>query len=405
MALRFIESRDRWEVAIAVRGKRIRRTFKKKNEAQEFLRDIRLKNLGFDGITKPYTVRDIFQTFLEIDSKQKTEASEKADRRSFEIMIFFFEKVRGLRMANEIRAEDLERFLIWAREARECENFSKSIWNDSTLARQAILLKTVLKRAMAWGKIGKNPASAWRIHGAESAKRRSMTSEEFEKLCAVSPPWFLEVVRFHRLTGARGASTASLRWSDVNFSTATLYLRSRKGGRNREKLVPFPMYHALHNFIASQKMNQREGEFVFTDEDGRPLSAAKIARFGHRMIKKAGLKGVVLYGLRHALATELTAAGVPTEVVRQALGHSSIRTTQDYAKGIAPTVVGKSLEQIRNDAVNALDKVAETLLGPAIDALNEMYLNGLPQDAAGKSNEFIEVESIRIVEDESKEVK
>ncbi len=66
------------------------------------------------------------------------------------------------------------------------------------------------------------------------------------------------------------------------------------------------------------------------------------------MIRKVvKLNGVVLYGLRHAIGAELTAAGVPLEITRQAMGHSSVNQTSHYAKGIASSVVGDAFAQIR----------------------------------------------------------
>ncbi len=174
-----------------------------------------------------------------------------------------------------------------------------------------------------------------------------MTRDEFSKLIQIdNSGWLTRVLLFIRLTGARGASVAALKWSDIDFSTGSILMRSRKGGLKKTKTIAFPMYPELFNLMARI---QRSNEFVFLDEDLQPLSAHRISSAGHRLIKKAGLKGVVLYGLRHALATDLIEAGVPTEIARKAMGHSNLNQIQTYTQNVGLESIGKSLTLIRGD--------------------------------------------------------
>ena len=61
-------------------------------------------------------------------------------------------------------------------------------------------------------------------------------------------------------------------------------------------------------------------------------ATAKIrAAPGARLARKAGVeRRVHAHGLRHAFAVDLVRSGAPLYVVRDALGHSSVATTQVY---------------------------------------------------------------------------
>jgi integrase len=63
-----------------------------------------------------------------------------------------------------------------------------------------------------------------------------------------------------------------------------------------------------------------------------------------------------MYSLRHALASDLTNANVATEIVRQAMGHASIQTTQRYANKGGLQAVANALTQVRGGSLVAVSE-------------------------------------------------
>lgn len=292
---------------------------------------------------KSYPLRDAFANFVEIDSSRKVQRTRKADRRFFEIALHFFDE-RKVMLVSEVRLEDLERFHIWL----ETSHSLKEAWSQTTIALNCRLLKKFFRKMVAAGYIDRNPAEFWAVPGGSGERRRAMTAEEFKKVFEASLPWFQPILRFMYLTGARGASIACLNWGHVDFVAETLLLSSRKGGPGKVKLIPIRMYDALKEFMSDiKKSEQLAGDPIFFGPRGLRVTAQEISTEGSKLIKKCGLKGVVLYGLRHAIAVEMTQAGISLEIIRQALGHSSITHTSRYAQGIASSVVGDALKQIR----------------------------------------------------------
>ena len=51
------------------------------------------------------------------------------------------------------------------------------------------------------------------------------------------------------------------------------------------------------------------------------------------------------HGLRHSYAAELAREGTPMNVLRDALGHSSLATTDRYLRDVAPVHVIKTMRR------------------------------------------------------------
>ena len=75
-----------------------------------------------------------------------------------------------------------------------------------------------------------------------------------------------------------------------------------------------------------------DGDFVFAQNDGRPLDPRQDYQAWRDLLDAAGVKRVRLHDARHTAATLMVAQGVRLEVVQAVLGHTDIRTTQGYAK-------------------------------------------------------------------------
>jgi integrase len=84
-------------------------------------------------------------------------------------------------------------------------------------------------------------------------------------------------------------------------------------------------------------------EHVFSTENGKPYSESTLRRYFGIAKRLAGItRRCRLNDLRHTFASNLINDGIPSIVVRDALGHTDVRMTQRYAKPSA-----HALEQMR----------------------------------------------------------
>jgi len=95
--------------------------------------------------------------------------------------------------------------------------------------------------------------------------------------------------------------------------------RNLDGGRKRE----------LQAFI-DEKVKPLPLQYVLFNRGGKPLNTRQAFRIIRDIGGKAGIKGLYPHLLRHTFAVNLRRKGADTMLLKEALGHSSILTTQIY---------------------------------------------------------------------------
>lgn len=80
-----------------------------------------------------------------------------------------------------------------------------------------------------------------------------------------------------------------------------------------------------------------EGDWVFTDELGRPYNPKRDLRLWTDICARASVPRKRTHDLRHTCATLLLQAGMADSVVSRSLGHTDVRMTARYAHIVDPT--------------------------------------------------------------------
>lgn len=128
-------------------------------------------------------------------------------------------------------------------------------------------------------------------------------------------------------TGLRRGDLLGLRWRSVDL--AGRWIRLAQGKTKREVLVPLSAaaVDALHSCRP-----RSGGERVFV-VDGAPFSAMTARRYFEIAKKLAKIeRRLRFHDLRHTFASRLASAGVGSAVIAKALGHSSTRMVDRYAR-------------------------------------------------------------------------
>lgn len=151
--------------------------------------------------------------------------------------------------------------------------------------------------------------------------------------------------------GLRQGEALGLCWDDVDLDAGTVLVhRSQvrlrgqgitlgptKSGKERTIVLPAPLLAELkahrkaqnaERLVAGSKWVDKGR--VFALSDGRPIDAKEDWKAWKRLLDAAGVPDVKGHTTRHTAATMLLAMGVPTEVAKEILGHSSIIVTQGY---------------------------------------------------------------------------
>ena len=230
--------------------------------------------------------------------------------------------------------------------------------SDDGLSGQSILhvhrvTHKMLADATRWGYLRSNPAAAADPPRADTAERPTWT--------ALQSQTFLEAIRSHQLraawwlalgAGLRRAEVCGLTWDHVDLDEGVLLIRKTlvvvgghdqwstpKTTRSRRavaideavtRVLREERKRQLENRMADPASWARSEGTVVAWPDGRRVHPDRMSKAHTREARRAGMDPYIgFHDLRHTYATLALAAGVPANVVKELLGHSSVQLTLD----------------------------------------------------------------------------
>jgi integrase len=236
-------------------------------------------------------------------------------------------------------------------------------------------LHRMLKQAVRWQLIARNPASDLELPSVPKTEMVTLTREQAAALlqAAETRPLMRSLVLLGVATGARLGELLALRWSDIDLDEDTVHIgRSRRivGGRMQVKppkteaairtvgLGPATVA-ALRRLRAEQAERRlalgaayHTGEdLVICKLDGSPYRPDSTSTQFRRFIDQAGLpRSVHVHTLRHSAASFLAAEGVPARDIAAQLGHAD-------GGALALRVYIHPLEENKRRAAAHLDRI------------------------------------------------
>lgn len=129
--------------------------------------------------------------------------------------------------------------------------------------------------------------------------------------------------------GMRVSEVVNLRVHDIDFERGLLIVRSGKGGRDRQTLLPSKLVADLKRVTALKHPD----DVLFASERGGRLSTRTAQKIFEQGLKRADIhKKATFHSLRHSFATHLLEKGTDIRYVQELLGHQNIKTTQVYTR-------------------------------------------------------------------------
>ena len=153
-------------------------------------------------------------------------------------------------------------------------------------------------------------------------------------------------------SGVRVGEALGLRWPDVDLDARTVAIRTNRVGVGARMVEGTPKtrtsartFVLLAGAVAALRQQQatqargrraagdtwREDGWVFTSIGGAALSTSVADHTFARIRRRAGVRPLPLYSLRHAAASILLGAGVPVAVAAKMMGHSVTMFCETYA--------------------------------------------------------------------------
>ena len=158
--------------------------------------------------------------------------------------------------------------------------------------------------------------------------------------------------------GLRVDEMRQLRICDIHIrgNHSSIFVQNGKGGRKRNVWINVEFKEICEEFLKLRErfgFDDNEDNMVFVSSIGIPLSKRAIQKSFKRCLKVTGLSEKYhIHCLRHTYATYLLKASRNIKLVKEQLGHSSIKTTEIYITLI---------KEDTREALKNLYKVSRTL--------------------------------------------
>jgi site-specific recombinase XerD len=137
-------------------------------------------------------------------------------------------------------------------------------------------------------------------------------------------------------SGLRLGEALAVMPKDVNLSEFTLIVQHGKGDKRRVVGLDLGTAMLIDQWIATRKkLKIGSRSPVFCTLSGTRLDQSYVRHLFPRLARKSGIeKRVHAHAMRHAFCVDLLRSGAPIYAVRDALGHSSIATTNVYVSRV-----------------------------------------------------------------------
>ena len=151
--------------------------------------------------------------------------------------------------------------------------------------------------------------------------------------------------------GLRSDELRSLRVADLDFENGKITVKRGKGGKKRVAPFPEQTRELAKEYLTGAKLAPTD--LVFPGANGQKLSSVTLNQLVARRTEAIIGKKIHTHTLRHCAASLWADIGVPIRDVQLALGHASVRTTEQ----IYVHVLNK--EQAANKINDAFQKTVD----------------------------------------------
>jgi site-specific recombinase XerD len=146
--------------------------------------------------------------------------------------------------------------------------------------------------------------------------------------------------------GLRISEALALELRDVDLQAGTVRVRHGKGDKSRTVGLDEQTAALLARWLDRRRqLGPGSRAPIFCTLHGGRIDTSYVRRLLPRLAARAGVdRRVHAHGLRHTYAAELAREHTPINIIRDALGHSSLAVTDRYLRDIAPMQVIETMK-------------------------------------------------------------
>lgn len=281
-----------------------------------------------------------FIEYFNLVSKRRHQYSSKSIRINWERTIEFLKIFAGKELLfSQVTLKFCEDFKLFLLNAPRGGN-KKGTLAHNTAATYFSIFKALLKQAFIDGYYSTDIASKIKGITEIETRREYLTLEELDVLAEtpIANEKIKAAALFSALTGLRHSDIIKLKWHEIKIENGLPRIHFNQ--KKTKGVEYMPISEQALRLCGSRGKDE---DFVF---EGLP-DAQYISRPLKNWIKSSGItKQLSFHNFRHTYATLQISKGIDIYTVSKMLGHSSITTTQIYAK---------IQDEKKNEAANAIE--------------------------------------------------
>lgn len=199
-----------------------------------------------------------------------------------------------------------------------------------TLAGEVTVLGTMLKEALRWKWLSRNPVSE--VKKPKVKKRfngKPLSEADEEKLLASCHAemdgQLADMITLGIYTGQRRGSLVSRKWEHIDFARRTIVCRNDKSGH--DYIIPLAQ-PALE--VLKKRYTEGATGYIFTNRNGTHFAATYFRRKFTAACIEAGIGHRKPHDLRHTTGTRLAELGYSAHEIAAILDHQNVQVTLVY---------------------------------------------------------------------------
>lgn len=241
---------------------------------------------------------------------------------------------------------------------KDAENFILQLKNEGAPKAYQDYFRNVragFSKAKNWNYISDNPFDKIKIPKVQKNESSLITDSVLSVILQnTTNKQMQDIFIFAISTGARVGEIVNLCLSDVNFNDRVITIGNIDFSTKSRKQRIIPLSDIAFDIIASRlpKIIKPGKNFIFCNSNGGQFTTDYLSKAFKRAIKNSGLDANLhFHDLRKGFCSKLVSKGVNTFVIQQLMGHSSISTTQIYAK-VNPDMLRDAINTLNNNPDN-----------------------------------------------------
>ena len=343
------------------RKQKLKRGFKRKGDAQEFLNEI-LGQIKSHTYVQPQkiTVKNLLDEWFVKFVEGKLAANTVAGY-SVNLYKHVIPNIGGIVLQN-LKAKNIQDFY---------SEIGKNDGNNGAglSARSIVYIHRNLSKALDYAMKEKyvfnNPAKDVILPSGEKFRGKAYDNFTLMQLLQSVKNSVMELpIALGGLSGLRRGEIAGIKWEDIDFKNNILNIRKQRTtkttGEERSKVKTSDSYRSIRASATLMEIIKRHKEiqqsnknimgdqytdsgFVCQESDGSIIKASLFSKRFASTLKEHSFEHIRMHDLRHSYASSMLRLGIPVTTVSTMLGHSSATVTLD--------VYGHCLDKMQVEAV------------------------------------------------------